>query len=263
MKLQLIALAVAVTAAACIELTTDTSGPLAIEFAPLPYPAVVQGDTLRGPDGAVRALAARVLDGEGEEIEDAPINFGLIDSLDLVDSLTPDGRVFARADTTGTAEFFVTSGSLQSNSRPLFIVPKPDTFSVKTSGRDTLSVSVVNPDLNIASDTAFNVLLRSSGTATTRRPVQGFIVSFELEYRGAKIPPTDTSHFYLMHVSANRLSMVDTTDGGGLAARRIRYRLQPGQLPALDTLHILANVSYRGAPVTGSPVRMMLFIRPR
>jgi hypothetical protein len=254
----------AVIAGACIDLSTDTSGPLAIEFAPLPYPAVVEGDTLRGTDGAVARLSARVLDGDGEVISDAPIVFGVRDTLDSLDlvTLAADGLVWAEADSVGVTELFATSGSLQSNARPLQIVPKPDTFGRRGNGRDTLRVSVVTPEQNIVPDTAFQVLLRSTGTAATRRPVRGFIVNFQLQYRGAPIPPNDTSHFYLVN-DASRASSVDTTNESGIAGRRIRYRLQPGALPALDTLVILANVSYKGTPVTGSPVSMMLFIRPR
>jgi hypothetical protein len=257
-------LCAAVIAAACIDISTETSGPLAIEFAPLPYPAIVEGDTLRGPDGAVARLSARVFDGDGNVIADAPVTFGVRDTLDSLDlvTLTSDARVVAEPDTTGVTELIATSGTLQSNARQLQIVPKPDTFGRRGGGRDTLRVSVVTPDQNIVPDTAFQVLLRSEGSGASRRPVRGFIVSYELRYRGQPIPPTDTSHFYLMH-EASRASSIDTTNESGIAGRRIRYRLQPGPIPALDTLVIVANVSYKGAPVTGSPVSLMLFIRPR
>jgi len=61
--------------------------------------------------------------------------------------------------------------------------------------------------------------------------------------------------------SISPASRVDTTDASGIAARRIR--LNPAKLTALtDSIIVNASVKYRGANIRGSPVRLVLKVKP-
>jgi hypothetical protein len=59
-------------------------------------------------------------------------------------------------------------------------------------------------------------------------------------------------------------SSVDTTDASGIAGRAIR--LHPLLLSSdnpVDSIIVNATAKYRGVPVSGSPVRLVLKIKPR
>jgi hypothetical protein len=62
---------------------------------------------------------------------------------------------------------------------------------------------------------------------------------------------------------AGKPSIVDTTDASGIAGRKIR--LHPLGLTSgteVDSIVVNATAKYRGAPVPGSPVRLVLLFKP-
>jgi hypothetical protein len=62
-------------------------------------------------------------------------------------------------------------------------------------------------------------------------------------------------------VSGGTVSTVDTTDAAGVAGRAVRIR--PLYLLAdVDSVIVNATVKYRGAPITGSPVRLVVVLQP-
>jgi hypothetical protein len=76
----------------------------------------------------------------------------------------------------------------------------------------------------------------------------------------AVVSPTDTLLARLVNESG-AASRVDTTDANGIASRRIR--LNPAKLTALtDSIIVNASVKYRGANIRGSPVRLVLKVKP-
>ena len=74
------------------------------------------------------------------------------------------------------------------------------------------------------------------------------------------IPETDTSQVFLMGDNG-RPSYVDTTDFSGRVSRRMRLKVLPGLIPP-DSAIITVTALHRGAPLTGSPVRLVLPVRP-
>jgi hypothetical protein len=91
--------------------------------------------------------------------------------------------------------------------------------------------------------------------------VRAWIVTFELESGGALIAPGDTSGVFLVSESG-RPSYADTTDATGRATRRVRVRITPGFTPP-DSVIVTVRASHRGAQLAGSPVRLVLPLRPR
>jgi len=61
---------------------------------------------------------------------------------------------------------------------------------------------------------------------------------------------------------AGTQSSLDTTDTGGVGARRIRIDLR--RLTTLtDSVIVQALVKYRGVDVRGSPARLVLRVKPK
>ena len=98
-------------------------------------------------------------------------------------------------------------------------------------------------------------------STATNAGVRSWIVRFQLEAGGRVIQETDTSQLFLMGDNG-RPSYVDTTDSGGKVSRRMRLKILPGLVPP-DSAIITVTTSYRGIPLTGSPVRLVLPVRPR
>ncbi|HWP01912.1 MAG TPA: hypothetical protein VNL96_00500, partial [Gemmatimonadaceae bacterium] len=72
----------------------------------------------------------------------------------------------------------------------------------------------------------------------------------------------DTSVVYLVDESG-RPSQLDTSDVQGFAGRRVRVRGGSALPPRLDSVVVLVRARERGSDLSGSPLRLVLPIRPR
>ena len=82
-----------------------------------------------------------------------------------------------------------------------------------------------------------------------------YLVSFRI------LSPPDTAFAHLVNESGAR-SSIDTTDAGGVGSRRIK--LDVSRITALtDSVIVQATVKYRGVNVRGSPVRLVLKVKPK
>lgn len=253
------ALYVAVAGAAavgggCIDLSTDPDEIAAIELDAFPWPSVVAGDTLRDSLGVATPIEARVFDGSGDVVN-VPVEFIPRDTLVTI---TATGLVIARDSVDGVSEILASVPALQTTVRRLEVVPRPD--SLASSGTiDTLRWVIPDaPATNVSTPLRVQLLHR---TATGVAGVRAWVIRFRLEFRGAQVPPGDTSLAYLVDESG-RPSHADTTDAQGAAARRVRLRTGPG-LSAVDSAVVFVEVQYQGLPVAGSPVRLVIPMTPQ
>ena len=237
--------------AACLDYTTDPDEVAAIEFVTLPSPSIVAGDTLRdATSGVAVPLVARLFNGDGEEIT-GPVEFF---AQQPILHVTEGDLLVADAGASGTVGVFASTLGVQSVAQQIEIVPAPATLSA-----DGLIVPLewVVPD--DPSRNTSNPLGARVQTATGAN-VRSWIVRFQLEAGGRVIPENDTSQVFLMGDNG-RPSYVDTTDVGGKVSRRMRLRIAPGLTPP-DSAIITVSTSYRGVPLTGSPLRLVLPVRP-
>lgn len=243
-------LSVAVVLAACIDLSMDPDEIVAIELAAFPWPSVVAGDTLRDATGAVAPLVARLFDGDGDVVE------GSVEFLVARPGvrIIAGNRLVADDTTTGTAGILASTPGIQSVVREIEIVPKP--VSIVASGTVTPLRWVVpdNPNTNTSQPLSVRVL------ADADSAVRSWIVTFQLEAGGRVIADSDTTQIFLVGDNG-RPSYVDTTDASGGASRRVRLRIAPG-LVAPDSAIVTIRASYKGQPLPGSPVRLVLPISP-
>lgn len=236
-----------VVVAACTDIPTSDSAVLSISIDTLPSPAVVLNDTLRDSTGRATAIHASVYNFKGNVISTAAVRFQALDRGVKVDSVS--GFVTGDSVRKTPARIAVSVGSLQAI-QTLLVTLRPDTV-LAVNGRDSLLYSLLDSTKNVSPALSVRVLhsLTSADSA-----VNAYLVSF------AVISPTDTLLAKLVN-DAGLASRVDTTDDSGTASRIIR--LTPVRLSALtDSIIVSATVKYQGAQVLGSPVRLVLKVKP-
>ena len=241
--------AVIVLATACIDLSTDPDEIVAIEFQELPWPSIVAGDTLRDASGAVVPLTVRLLGGDGDVVT-GPVEFLTQQSFVHV---TAGGLLVADDTATGIAGIIASTTGIQSVVRQIAIVAAPD--SMAANGAVTTLVWVVPDDPASNTSQPLGVRVLSAPNAG----VPSWIVTFQLEAGGRQIAESDTTQIYLVGENG-RASYADTTDQTGTASRRVRLKVAPGFIPP-DSAVITVRASYKGAPLIGSPVRLVLPLR--
>ncbi|MFN8580790.1 MAG: hypothetical protein U0163_07435 [Gemmatimonadaceae bacterium] len=245
----------ALALAGCIDLSTNPSEIVAIEFGPLAYPAIVMGDSLRDSTGAVRALDTKLIDGAGNVVTKSTVTYV---SLDTILSVTSAGVAIAHG-TAGTARIVASGGGLQSQSRSIDVVARPDSLAVDNRP-DTLRLGIPDdPAVNITGEFRLKLL---SKTTTPPTATKSWIVRYGLRYQGADVAPGDTSLLWLVN-EQGRPAVADTTDAQGVISRRVRFKLVPGKVPALDSVIVTVTASYKGALVLGAPARMVVAVKPK
>ena len=245
--------AVATAMIACTEIGTDPSVAVSIAFDSLPSPGIVLGDTLRDSAGVVAPLRALAFNARGDSIPGAPIEYFAKVGTDTlrVDLLT--GLVIANsalALRNVSVVLFPQVNGIPGPQRTLLLTLRPDTIAADGEA-DTLRYSTAaDTGQNVSSPVRVKVLHDSAGTGVLL-PVRAWIVRFAVEFRG--ITQTDTTIALLIN-DQNAPSSIDTTDGPGLAGRKVRLHAVP--VSAADSIVVIARATYRGGPLRGSPVRV-------
>lgn len=222
-----------------------------MSFDSIAAPSVVVGDSLRDTLGVVRPVRATAFDASGNPAAGAAFSYRALDRGVLLDSVT--GLLVGDSVRATPVRIVAQTGALQSAVIPIFVVPRPDTL-IAVSALDTLAFSLTDSTVNVSD--ALSVRLRhviAQGEAPGDSAVAAYVVSFAIA------TPADTLVARLVDDSG-RPSRVDTTDQNGVAGRKVRLR--PASAAA-DSVVVLATARYRGTPVAGSSVRLVLVTRPR
>lgn len=237
----------AIFLAACTEIPSGANDILSFQFDPLPSPSVVVGDSLRDTLGVVRGITLKAYNFSGTEVSNPPVTFRAIDRGIRVDSVT--GGV--RGDSVRSSARIVATLRGLSGTILVAVSQKPDTV-VGSNDRDSLAYSIVDT-ANISNPIGVRVLTYSP--AATDSSVGSYLVSFRI------ISPADTALARLVDDNGAR-SSIDTTDASGRAGRKIK--LDVTRLTALvDSVIVQAFVKYRGVNVGGSPMRLVLKVKPK
>jgi hypothetical protein len=242
--------AVVIAAFACGDVSGSSTSVLSIQFDSLAAPSVVVGDTLRDTTGAVIRPTVHAFNFKGDEILPAPVWFQSPDSGVVVDSVT--GTVFGDSLRSTPARIVATVGGLQAIQK-VDVTLKPDTIAPVDSV-DSLSYSLIDTTLNVSPQLSIKL---THGVAPNDSAVKSYIVSFAI------VSQSNPQLGQLVN-DAGKPAVVDTTDTGGIAGRAIR--LHPVFLTsatAVDTIKVNATAKYHGTNVKGSPVRLILIVKPR
>ena len=223
---------------------------LSIQFESLAVPSVVVGDTLRDTTGAVFRPTVHAFNFKGDEILPTPVWFQSPDSGVVVDSVT--GIVVADSLRSTPARIVATVGTLQAIQK-VDVTLRPDTLSA-VNGFDSLSYSLLDTTVNVSPQLTVKL---SHGVAPNDSAVRSYIVSFSI------ISQSDPQLGQLVNDGGSP-SVVDTTDADGMAGRAIRlHPLFLSSATTVDSIIVNATAKYRGAQVRGSPVRLVLKVKPR
>jgi hypothetical protein len=242
-------------AVACGDIITDPSAVASVQLRRA-YPSVVSGDSLRDSSGIVAPLEVLAYNYRNEQLADAPLTFTAIDTLVEIGST---GRIRGRGDPGGRGRVAVSAGGLQVLDT-IPVTARPDSVAGGVVVRDTvLTVSsgtiVYYPPTDELQVRVLNV------QGALLNPVESWLVSFQVQFHGRLLPPTDTAAAYLVQSqNSTRPSWVDTTSGGS-AGRRVRVRAD-SLAPAGDSVIVFATVRHRGQPIRGSPFRLVVVTRP-
>ena len=246
---------------ACIDLNTGIDS-ASLSFSRVPAPSVVVGDTMRDTSGLVVPLSAIVTGNRA-------LRFVPLDTNIRIDG---NGFLTARSrDTSATATNIVrfvadAGGTLQTPPQTLVVTVRPD--QLVAHGGAVTALAYVPTATGTVADTAnrsaeLQVRLRhfvtagEAGAVARDTIVKSYIVRFQIMSGASAIADS----VVLVSDLGNPMPL-DTTNGSGVAARRIR--LYPSvTATASDSVVVLARVSYRGANVSGSPLRIVLPLRKR
>jgi hypothetical protein len=238
-----------IAALACGDVSGSSTSVLSIQFDSLAAPSVVVGDTLRDTTGKVIVPVVHAFNFKGEEILPAPVRFISPDSGVVVDSLT--GIVVADSLRSTPARIVATVGGLQAIQK-VDVTLRPDSLS-GVNGVDSLSYSLLDSTLNVSPMLTVKL---THGVAPNDSAVKSYIVSFSI------VSQSNPQLGQLLD-AAGKPSVVAITDATGIAGRAIR--LHPLFLSSATTDSIIVNATakYRGTQVKGSPVRLVLKVKPR
>ena len=237
----------AILLASCVEIPTGSDDVLSIEFSALPSPSVVVGDTLRDSTGVVSPVKLTAFNYSGDVVAAPTVRYSAIDRGIRVDSLT--GIVIG--DSVRTAARILARVNGVNGTATLAVTLRPDTV-ILSNARDSLSYSLTDTASNVSR--ALGVRLRH-GAAAGDTSVASYRVSFRI------LSPSEAQLARLVDDNG-KTSSVDTTDAGGIAARRIKLDVTR-LTSATDSIVVQAIVRYRGVSVKGSPARLVLKVKPR
>ncbi len=249
----------AIGLAACIEITVDGDGPGSIEFVPLAYPSVNAGDTLRDHAGAIAPLSAKVYKADGSLDDEAVVTFLTLDSTVTIAGRFLIGKALGTAS-TATARLIATTDGVQSSPRSITVVPTPDSLARSdTTTFYSTRYSFPPSTTDTFPSLAVRVTRKSN---TTVAGVPGYVVTWAVRKGTQAVTVTDTTGSFFLADDQGRVSLVDTTDGAGLASRRLIFRLRSGK-PSQDTVEVLANVRRGTSIPTGDPIAWTVRVLPR
>ncbi|MDB4870897.1 MAG: hypothetical protein JWL97_1901 [Gemmatimonadales bacterium] len=235
---------------ACGDVSGSSTSVLSIQFDSLSAPSVVVGDTLRDTTGAVILPKVHAFNFKGDEILLPPVRFVSPDSGVVVDSLT--GIVFADSLRSTPARIVASVGGLQAIQK-IDVTLRPDSLAA-VNGLDSLSYSLLDTTLNVSPMLTVKL---THGVPPNDSAVKSYIVSFAI------VSQSDPQLGQIVN-DAGKPAVVDTTDVNGIAGRAIRlHPLFLASATAVDTIKVDATAKYRGSQVKGSPVRLILIVKPR
>jgi hypothetical protein len=233
---------------ACTEIPTGADEILSVQFNPLPSPSVVVGDSLRDSLGVVRAPTVTAFNFSGDEVANPPVVFLALDRGIRVDSTT--GIVTGDSVRTGARISARVEGL--SVSAQIAVTLRPDSIA-RLNVSDSLLYSLLDT-LNVSSAIGVKVF-NTTAKVDTAQAVGSYLVSFLVD-------PADSIVGRLVADAGVTRSTLDTTDASGTASRRVRIDATKlrGQI---DSVVVHAFVRYRGAIVGGTPVRLVLKLKPK
>jgi hypothetical protein len=237
---------VALLILACVDIPTGSGSVLSFQFDPLPSPSVVLGDSLRDTLGVARPIPYKAFNYSGDEITDATVRFSPLGRGIRVDSI----KGFVIGDSVQSAAKIVARLKEFTNTVSIAVTLRPDT-AIGSNSRDSLSYTLTDT-LNVSPGVGVKLI---HGKVAGDSAVASYLVSF-------RIVSQSNAALARLVGENNQPSSVDTTDAAGVASRKIRIDVTKITNP-VDSVIVEAVAKYRGAPVRGTPARLVVRLKPK
>jgi len=237
---------VALLVLACVDIPTGASSILSFEFEPLPSPSVVLGDSLRDTLGVAQRIPYKAFNYSGEEVPDVSVRFSALSRGIRVDSI----KGFVIGDSVQSSAKIAARIKEFTNTLSIAVTLRPDT-AIASNSRDSLSYTLTDT-LNVSPAVGIKLI---HGKVAGDSIVASYLVSFRI------VSQSNASLAWLVGDN-NQSSSVDTTDASGIASRKIRIDVTKITNP-VDSVIVEAVAKYRGAPVRGTPARLVVRLKPK
>lgn len=257
----LAAVALLFAGAACADLGSGPETPATIEMKPFPSPSVVLGDTLRDEFGMVAPVEAIVRNMKGEIIEGATPGYLYADfNRDSALTVGEESGIVAALKTMKGADGRIAAriGSSLQAVASIAVTLRPDSAWGSAAAEIRVDPTTVKAEPNTTGDFQVSVLNKDSATPSG---VAAWVVRYELVHPAN--PENDTTAAAWLVDERNRASLIDTTDAGGKASRRVRVRADrfPASESEPDSLVVRVLVHYRGQSLPGTPLVLTTPVR--
>lgn len=256
-----LAASVSVAAAvACIDITVSGSELGSLQFVPLPYPSVDEGDTLRDASDKVAPLVAVAYRSNGTPDPEIPIEFVALDTGLTIVSTTHlvKGNALPATTSSRSVRVIASAAGLQTTARTLFVVPRADTLIPNSKLADTIDYSIPTTSSDVTGPLSVKVGKRATSSVLGS---QGYLVRYVLMRGLTVLPANDTTLSYVFQDDQGRVSTIDTTDATGVAHRVLRFRIRPSQ-PTIDNLTVLAE-AVRGSRMKSDTIKWTVRVAPK
>ena len=253
-------LACAAAAVACIDMSAP-KGAASISQLQLPSPSVVRGDTMRDSAGNVAPVTVTSYDAGGVPIPEIPFALFVLDTM-LRAHFTLTHLLVG--DKLGNVTVVGQASGVQTLTVNVPVTVRPTTLSVGTPKPDTIAAPLGSDSASSVGHATLATIVRGAGDTT----VQGIVVHYRIT-KTLGSSSTTTPSVYIADMSSPPKPMnADTTDAGGSANKRqvvVLTRLLTDQAlisgQKVDSVVVEARASYKGAPLTGSPLTMVFPIK--
>lgn len=253
----ILSVALATLAVACIDLSAP-KGPASISTLNLPSGFVVRGDVMRDSTGAPAPPGVFAYDANGNLMPDVQAQFFIIDSAPAAHF---DENGLLVGDRLGTIRLLGQIGNLQTPTLTIPITVAPTTIA-RAPGTDTIKAPLGKDSANSIGSTPISVVVTGVGDTA----VQGVLVHLKLTRTLASSSQTQPA-VYFVDQSGKPMS-ADTTDASGktskakldvLSRNLADQALVSGQ--KIDSVIVEASATYKGVPLAGSPVRLVVPVK--
>jgi hypothetical protein len=249
--------AFATLAVACIDLSAP-KGAASISVLQLPSLFVVRGDVMRDSTGVPAKPRVVAYDGNGNAVPDVEADFFITDSGPAAHFGT-DGVLVG--DKLGTVRVIGQIGNLQTPVTQIPVTVEPTTIAVGTPPPDTIRAPLRSDSAGSIGRTQISLVVTGAGDTA----VQGVLVHLKLTRTLESASSTQPAVY--IGDSNGKPHSADSVgypqDAPKMVIVLTRNLADQALLSGtkVDTVIVEASASYKGAPLKGSPVRLVYPVR--
>jgi len=266
--------AVGALTAGCVKLNTDPSHVVSIFVDTVPYPSVVENDTLRDTLGHVVPLKGQAYNLQGDDVATG-LQFISLDP-NLVRITTGTNYAIAGDSAPTTVRIVAQGQALQTTPFNLAIALRPDTVSpdsvIDSAGTPTTSDTAqlvrgfCGPTGSVSSQLVAWLRHKTpEGDSGVDNFIMRWVITTPDSIAGTG-SINDTAHFAFIVNSAGVPSVRDTTKGGGFSTRYLEFGGEAFKRFRVDTdtvaVTVQFNTTYKGVLVPGTDSVIIRFVNP-